>query len=296
MKSITKTSTIIAILILTVSISIGCLIAEETNQQGGQDMGAEIIKVYAEDMPAARFIGKKYLDEDRVDGSFSYQWGEWHEHGWFDEITKQADRDLKEWFAEAEAFLGLMRFKDGEPFEYWIGMFMPARTAVPEGMSYIDFPILRLGVGWVRGTMENIFFMCDPVYEKLLAEGFQPVTDEHGAWWSFERYTCPRFTTPDENGQIILDHGYVLQFHIRCQSCYMVIDEPDKYGSEADGSVNLDYCLYCYQNGSFVTKLTFEEAVEANIPWWRVDGDENDDAARERIRAVFPTLKRWKTD
>ena len=132
-KNITKTLTIIAILMFTVSIRIGYLIAEENSTQGGKDMGAEIIRVYAEDMPASRFIGKKYLDEDRVEGTFGQQWGQWHEHEWFEQITKQADRDLKEWFAEAEATLGLMRFKDGEPFEYWIGMFMPEETTVPDG-------------------------------------------------------------------------------------------------------------------------------------------------------------------
>jgi len=292
-----KASTYILIIaVITSIIIIAVTISGSKKTQGEKDMGAEIIRVYAEDMPASRFIGKKYLDEDRVDGTFGHHWGQWHEHGWFDEITKQTDQDLKEWFAEAEASLGLMRFKDGESFEYWIGMFMPTGTTVPEGMSYIDFPAIKLGIGWVRGTMENIFFMCDPVYEKLLVEGFQPVTDEYGAWWSFERYTCPRFTTPDEKSQIILDHGYVLQFHVRCQSCYMVIDEPEKFGSEADGTASSDYCLYCYQNGSFVTERTLDEAIEANIPWWRVEGDENDDAARERIRKVFPTLKRWKSD
>ncbi|MCL2064463.1 MAG: hypothetical protein FWG98_08830 [Candidatus Cloacimonetes bacterium] len=296
MKIITKTMTIIAILILTLGFSISFLIAEENNPEGGNDMDAEIIRVYAENMPASRFIGKKYLDEDRVEGTFAQQWGEWHQHGWFDEITKQTDLNLEEWFVEAEASIGLMRWKGEEPFEYWIGMFMPAGTAVPEGMNYIDFPVLKLGIGWVQGVAPNIYFMNGPVYERLEAEGFQPVADDSGTWWSIERYTCPRFTTPDENGNVILDHVYVLQFHVRCQSCYMIIDEPDKFGSESDGTASQDYCLYCYQNGSFVTERTFEEAVEANIPWWRAEGDEDDDAARERIKRIFPTLKRWKSD
>lgn len=41
--------------------------------------------------------------------------------------------------------------------------------------------------------------------EKLGGEGYKIIPDEKGAYWFFERYCCPRFTTPDEQGNIILD-------------------------------------------------------------------------------------------
>ena len=37
---------------------------------------AEIIKVFKEEVPAMRFIGKKYQNYDG--------WGEWFANGWFD--------------------------------------------------------------------------------------------------------------------------------------------------------------------------------------------------------------------
>ena len=37
------------------------------------------------------------------------------------------------------------------------------------------------------------------------------IADEQGAWWFFERYACPRFTTPDENGAVILDIGHYVK-------------------------------------------------------------------------------------
>jgi len=58
----------------------------------------------------------------------------------------------------------LMRCKDGEPFEYWIGMFMPANTVVPEGFAYVDFPqslneILQiLSVTILQKTPVNVLF------------------------------------------------------------------------------------------------------------------------------------------
>jgi len=77
-----------------------------------------------------------------------------------------------------------------------------------------------------------------------------------------------------------------------CQSCYMQMDVEDKKGTENDGTKSSDYCVYCFQDGVFTTIQSYEEAVDANIPFWKVEG-ESDDVARERINAIFPTLKRW---
>jgi hypothetical protein len=38
-----------------------------------------------------------------------------------------------------DAYVGLMRWKEGEPFEYWIGVFCPESAAAPEGYSFKDF-------------------------------------------------------------------------------------------------------------------------------------------------------------
>jgi len=74
-----------------------------------------------------------------------------------------------------------------------------------------------------------------------------------------------------------------------CQSCFMLIDE---FGTENDKVLNNDYCCYCYKDGEFTTKHTFEEAVESNIPFWR-EGTQSDEEAKMHIMTIFPTLKRW---
>jgi len=71
------------------------------------------------------------------------------------------------------------------------------------------------------------------------------------------------------------------------------MDAPEKFGQDADGSQNDDYCCHCWKAGKFACESTFEQAVEDNIPWWKAEGDQSDDEARTRIRAFFPTLKRW---
>lgn len=36
-----------------------------------------------------------------------------------------------------------------------------------------------------------------------------------------------------------------------CQSCGMSLTK-EILGTERDGSLNIDYCLYCYKHGAFV--------------------------------------------
>ena len=159
----------------------------------------EIIKAYGQRLGAMRFIGKKYGNEDRVNGMFGAKWEEWFEKGWFDIIEKQINTPLKDIYKDGDAYIGLMRENNGD-FEYWIGLFMPVNTAVPEGFEYVDFPESKLGVCWIYGKENEVYWLEEQCGEKLKAEGFEIIPD-----WCFERYACPRFTTPDEKGNIILD-------------------------------------------------------------------------------------------
>ncbi len=166
----------------------------------------EIVKTYRQSIPAVRFIGKKYGDGDRVNGGFGQQWGEWFQNGWFDVLEKTAGSEsLKSLYEDGDAYIGLMRWKDGEPFQYWIGMFLPDNTPVPEGYGYVDFPAADLGACWLHGKEGEIYGKEHLCAQKLEEAGMKIVADEEGAWWFFERYVCPRFTTPDEKGEIILD-------------------------------------------------------------------------------------------
>ena len=166
-------------------------------------MSAEIIKVYKQDVPVLRFIGKKYRNKDRVNGDFGKHWGDWHQNGWYDVVLKQTNIDLKTLYEDGDAYIGLMRDKDGE-FEYWIGFFMPEGTPVPDGFKYLDFPKGTLGVCWLHGKNSEIYMQEVKCFKKLEEEGYEITKDKEDTTWCFERYVDQRFT-PNENGQIILD-------------------------------------------------------------------------------------------
>ena len=146
-----------------------------------------------------RFIGKKYGDGDRVNGDFGAKWGEWFDNGWFAQIEQQVKGNPKDICEEGDATIGLMRDYNGV-FEYWIGLFTPEGTTVPDEYAYIDFPAGNFGVCWVYGKEAEIFMREGQCGERLQRDGYNINAD-----WCFERYADPRFTTPDDKGNIILD-------------------------------------------------------------------------------------------
>ena len=53
--------------------------------------------------------------------------------------------------------------------------------------------------------------------------------------------------------------GQLPQF---CQSCAMPLTSDSDCGTNADGSINHDYCRYCYQEGKFLQDCTMDEMIE----------------------------------
>lgn len=167
----------------------------------------EIVKTYAQILPASRFIGKQFGDSDRVNGGFGKQWTDAFEGNWFAAIESAADGKCEAFYEDGGSYVGLMRHKNGEPFQYWVGMFTPAGTPVPDGFKHVDFPESKLGVAWLRGNEKTgELYGKEPMcLEAMNENGIVISPREDGVCWFFERYTCPRFTTPDENGEVILD-------------------------------------------------------------------------------------------
>ena len=93
-----------------------------------------------------------------------------------------------------------------------------------------------------------------------------------------------------------------------CQSCGMPLTE-DVLGTNADGSKNEDYCMYCYKDGKFLQDCTMEEMIEHCAQFFaeqsgkaeRVgavnEGLEKPITKEEYIgmmKTYFPQLKRWR--
>ena len=79
-----------------------------------------------------------------------------------------------------------------------------------------------------------------------------------------------------------------------CQSCGMPIKTNDDLGTNKDGSINNDYCKYCYKDGEFIDKVTMEEYIEMCSQYGKQAGMTNEEM-KAYCQKLFPTLKRWQS-
>lgn len=78
-----------------------------------------------------------------------------------------------------------------------------------------------------------------------------------------------------------------------CQSCGMPIENDNQLGSNLDGSLNQDYCKYCFKEGKFIDDVSMEKYIDMCSQFGAQAGMTNNEM-RAFCEKLFPTLKRWK--
>lgn len=158
----------------------------------------KILETRLESYPDVKLIGKRYTDADRDEfGSFAAKWNEWFQKDWFSQLKGGIEKI-------SDDFVGVERCgPDG--YEYWIGILMAPEDPVPEGFAAVEIPAGDLAVCFVYGQNGPDLYGME-TYKAAMAAwaecGWIPEKDA----WNMERYNCPRFTQPDEQGNVILDH------------------------------------------------------------------------------------------
>ena len=156
-------------------------------------MAVKLLEIKKESCPAARLIGRKYTGAPN--------WGEWFQNDWFSALEVNPRISLN-----GDAYIGAVHIVNGMP-ERWIGMFFPVDTQVPEGFEFVDIEALDYAVCYLSGKEGSGDFFSMETHnmclEALRAGGFTRKEDD----WCFERYNCPRYTTPDGEGNVLLDDG-----------------------------------------------------------------------------------------
>ena len=162
-----------------------------------------IKKVYQHELPALRFIGKKCIETSETADVLNLL-DNWQLKSRFDDIEKQSAIDYKTFFEGGDAYINLVRKKDGENFEHWMGMFVPEGTNVPEGYEAIDFPKMTICVCRAYGKRDEIVNYETECRNKLAEEGFAT----ENAQWHFRRFNWRGFFEEDVYGKRLLDYCY----------------------------------------------------------------------------------------
>ncbi len=80
---------------------------------------------------------------------------------------------------------------------------------------------------------------------------------------------------------------------IHCQSCGMPLMSNEILGTETDGSINEDFCKYCYDKGDFVEEMIMEDMINFCAP--KVAESHSIDINKQKTNGrIFPKLKKME--
>ena len=164
----------------------------------------KLMRFEIREMPEVRVIGKqiRYSMDAMMHGDNRIP-GLW-EQCFADGIFGRLEADAAQVYDPAYVGIMLDWDRGDGDFTYVCGMLMKPGAETPEG--YVSYPIsaAKAAVGYIQGSdVQDVCGSAHAETEKALRE--------HGhtnanMGWCMELYNCPRFTKPDENGQIILDY------------------------------------------------------------------------------------------
>ncbi|MDR0949119.1 MAG: GyrI-like domain-containing protein [Lachnospiraceae bacterium] len=152
----------------------------------------QIIRCEVITVPETRFIGKQY--------DHYPNWGDAWANGWFEQIEAMG--------AQSPINDGSYCVLYGKDNNHWIGEFMEAGTPVPEGLDFVDIPESQAVLFFIKGKQGDCFTTAynTDVINGLIEQLGLPHPADDRKLKAFERDNCPRFTDPDEEGNLILDY------------------------------------------------------------------------------------------
>lgn len=81
-----------------------------------------------------------------------------------------------------------------------------------------------------------------------------------------------------------------------CQSCGVPFENNSPpYGTNADGSKNEEFCLFCFSGGTFTEPdIEVKQMIERQVPYLlEVNLGMGPKQAHDTLASFIPSLKRW---
>ena len=162
---------------------------------------AELIQFEVKELGPWCIAGKAIRVEMGPENPIPAFWDACFADGTFSTLETQTDWVL------CPDYVGFMADwqESSHTFLYICGMMMKPGFSAPEG-GFVSLPVAAssAAVGWIRGASTQD--VCMPAHELTSKAMEEKGYTNQGFTWSMELYNCPRFTTPDEQGRIILDY------------------------------------------------------------------------------------------
>ncbi len=165
---------------------------------------AQVINFEVKELPKLYAVGKelRYSMEALMQGDnrIGPLWEKCFAENVFSTLEQQANK------LYSNDYIGLMidwDKGDGD-FSYVCGMLFKEKPEVPEGHTLHEIEPTKAAVTFVKG--KDTGDCCGNAHqmtEQALKEKGHTCDKMR---WSMELYNCPRWTNPDENGEIILDY------------------------------------------------------------------------------------------
>lgn len=180
---------------------------------------------------------------------------------------------------------------DGDSgFTYWIAGLYKGGD-VPEGLELFTFPESDWAIFTAKGPIpDSLHTLNTQVWEEW-APNIRKMY-EINCSASLEIYSAGNPQSPEYECGIWVPIKKKADLKL-CQSCGMPMESEEMFGTNADSSLNPDYCKYCYANGEFTSKVSMEEFIEQCSQFAAAGGMTNEEM-KEYCEKLFPTLKRWK--
>ncbi len=175
-------------------------------------------------------------------------------------------------------------------FTYWIaGEYKGGK--VPEGLQLFTFPESDWAVFTAKGPLpDSLQTLNTAVWQEWFPTASEMYAGNGMA--TLEVYSAGDQRSEDYECGIWVPIRKRTDIKI-CQSCGMPMAAEDIFGTNKDGSLNSDYCRYCYNKGEFIDKVTMEEYIEKCSQFAAQAGMTNEEM-KAYCEKLFPTLKRWR--
>jgi predicted transcriptional regulator YdeE len=163
-------------------------------------MEPKLVKFEIKALPKLCVIGKEIrvkMTEMGKNNPIPAFWGKCMSENVFETLEKTLGENIYD-----PAYVGFMKMLTKDEFINVCGILMKPDTKVPEGFVKYDIESFTAGIGWIQGKEPDIYMAEHKLTEEAVKKAGYDVLKSY----TIELYNCPRYTTPDENGNKIIDY------------------------------------------------------------------------------------------